>query len=154
VAAWAPAAPEELAASLLVTAAGDAGEPPAVTVFGAMLGSAEETATQLGALADLAGAEPGSAELAPGGYREATHFLSGLGAEEEAPGHPFSRSEFFRRPLPAEAIGALVERLLQRRRPGEVRESTSARGAARRTAWRPRPRPSCTAASASCSSTR
>ena len=36
---WAPAAPEEMAASLLVVAPGDPGKPPAINLFGAMLGA-------------------------------------------------------------------------------------------------------------------
>ena len=49
--AWAPDAPDELAASLLVTASADPAEPPVVEVFGAMLGSEAGTASVL--------AEPG-----------------------------------------------------------------------------------------------
>ena len=37
-------------------------------------------------------------------------------------GHPFSKSEFFGRPLPAEAIAALVENLSEGRLPGHSRE--------------------------------
>ncbi len=37
--AWAPAAPDELAASLLLAAGGDVGQPPLVNLFGAMLGT-------------------------------------------------------------------------------------------------------------------
>ena len=41
--AWAPDAPDELAASLVITAGPDPDEPPDVKVFGAMLGSRAET---------------------------------------------------------------------------------------------------------------
>jgi hypothetical protein len=43
---WAPDAPDELAASLLITATGDLDEP-VVTIFGAMLGTETETANTL-----------------------------------------------------------------------------------------------------------
>jgi FAD/FMN-containing dehydrogenase len=39
--------------------------------------------------------------------------------EPSAEGHPYSKSEFFRRPLPAEAIAALVEHLAKERVPGQ-----------------------------------
>ena len=41
--AWAPDAPDELAASLLISAGPDPGEPPVVKVFGAMLAGRAET---------------------------------------------------------------------------------------------------------------
>ena len=41
--AWAPDAPDELAASLLISAGPDPAEPPVIKVFGAMLGSRAET---------------------------------------------------------------------------------------------------------------
>src|SRR5215218_1541926 len=47
---WSPAAPDEMAASLLVTASGEPDRPPVVNVFGAMLGSESETADLLGRL--------------------------------------------------------------------------------------------------------
>jgi FAD/FMN-containing dehydrogenase len=47
---WSPDGPDELAASLLITAGPDPDEPPAVKVFGAMLGSEAETETVLGHL--------------------------------------------------------------------------------------------------------
>jgi hypothetical protein len=106
--AWAPDAPDELAASLIVTA----GDPPVVKVFGAMQGSRAETEALLAALG-----EPLSAELFEGTHREVKRHLAGDGGEDE--GHPYSRSHFFREALPADA---LVEHLQADRRPGETRE--------------------------------
>ena len=37
-------------------------------------------------------------------------------------GHPYCKSEFFREPLPADAVERLVEHLVSDRRPGESRE--------------------------------
>jgi FAD/FMN-containing dehydrogenase len=105
---WAPDAPDELAASLIVTA----GDPPDVKVFGAMLGSRADTEALLVQLG-----EPLSAELHHGSHREVKRHLAGEGGDED--GHPYSRSHFFRGRLPAEA---LVEHLNAGRRPGETRE--------------------------------
>src|SRR5919112_6332768 len=56
--AWAPVAPDELAASLLMVASGDVDRPPVVNVFGAMLGTEAETAELLDELVARAGADP------------------------------------------------------------------------------------------------
>jgi FAD/FMN-containing dehydrogenase len=105
---WAPDAPDELAASLIVIA----GDPPVVKVFGAMLGSRAETEALLAELGD-----PLSAELHHGSHREVKRHLAGEGGDDD--GHPYSRSHFIRERLPAEA---LVEHLNADRRPGETRE--------------------------------
>src|SRR6185503_6774114 len=55
---WSPAAPDAMAASLLVTVGPDPSEPPRVHVFGAMLAGEAETRAQLRALSDRAGAAP------------------------------------------------------------------------------------------------
>ena len=59
---WAPNAPDELAASLLVNASGTT-EEPAVTIFGAMLGPKTEASDTLDQLIVRLGAEPSSATL-------------------------------------------------------------------------------------------
>jgi FAD/FMN-containing dehydrogenase len=116
--AWAPEAPDELAASLLVTAGPDPAVPPRVHVFGALLGTRAEAATLLESLAG----EPPSADLHELPYREAKRRLAEHGPGDEVPGgHGFAKSEFFRRPLPHEAIEALLDHLAAGRRAGEVR---------------------------------
>ena len=106
---WVPSAPDAMAASLLLNAEGGTLR---VRVFGAMAASEAETARELDALAAAAAAAPKSATVRPGSYREAKRFLSGLGeADEEDTGHPFSKSEFIARALPAEAIEALLAHL-------------------------------------------
>jgi FAD/FMN-containing dehydrogenase len=114
--AWAPDAPDELAASLLITAGPDPDEPPAVKVFGAMLASRADTESALGHL------EPATAELFHGSYREVKRHLAGAGGPEEGEVRPYNRSEYFREPLPPEAIAALLEHFAADRRPGEARE--------------------------------
>ena len=127
---WAPAAPDELAASLLMKVPGDVELPPTVNVFGAMAGTESDMAQLLGELTGRTGAEAISAVQRHTSYRETKRYLAELGDQlEEASqgepsqdGHPFSKSEFFRRRLPPEAIAALVQNLADERIPGHARE--------------------------------
>ena len=128
---WAPTAPDELAASLLLSAAGDPGKPPAVNLFGAMLGTESEAGCLLEAMVARAGADPASTYLEHMTFREAKRYLAELGDAmsgeddrlgEPSQGYPYSKSEFFRRPLLAEAIAALLENLTEGRSAGELRE--------------------------------
>src|ERR671917_975291 len=120
---WSPAGPDELAASLLLTSTGDPGEPPVVNVFGAMLGTESDTEELLEDLVARVGADPTSATLEHAPYRETKRYLAEHGPGEDRPnGHQFNKSEFFRRPLPSEAIMALVENLKKGRVPGQSRE--------------------------------
>jgi hypothetical protein len=116
---WAPMGPDDLGASVLVSAEGD--EPPVVTVLGAMVGGESEASQQLDELIARAGAEPTSGWRAFGPYREAKRRMSELGDPDD-PRHPFSKSQFFGSPLPAEAIAALVEHLAADRVAGVSRE--------------------------------
>jgi FAD/FMN-containing dehydrogenase len=121
--AWAPAAPDELAASLLVTAGGDSDREPVAHLFGAMLGSEDETTALLDEPVVRAGADPTSASLGHGPYREIKRHLAEHGpGEPSEQGHAFSKSEFFGRPLSADAIGALVESFAKQRPTGQSRE--------------------------------
>jgi FAD/FMN-containing dehydrogenase len=121
--AWAPAAPDAMAASLLLTASGDADQPPVVNVFGAMLGSRSDTAQLLEGLVARAGSDPASAAWRHASYRETKRHLAEHGPGEDRPdGHAFSKSEFFARALPADAVAGLVEQLQRGRRPGQSRE--------------------------------
>src|SRR5215218_832339 len=141
IGAWqalAPAAPDELAASLLLTASGDPEEPPVVNLFGAMLGTESDAAGLLDEMVAGAGADPASASLEYMTFRETKRYLAELGeamagvddgrlgeGSQDGPtsqGYAFSKSEYFRRPLPAEAIAALIENLSRGRAPGESRE--------------------------------
>ena len=91
---WSPDAPRELAASLLCT-------PGGVHVFGSMAGT---PGALLGALG-----EPESATVEERGWRAAKAWLAEHGPGEGPPGAlDFARSEFFRAPLPAEAVAALA----------------------------------------------
>jgi FAD/FMN-containing dehydrogenase len=116
---WAPTAPDELNASLRLTAAG---EPPVVHLFGAMLAAEAETLELIDQLVTRSGADPATASHAHESYHELKRSLDGLGGEPDRPGHRFAKSEFFRRPLPPEAIGALVRTLARGREPDQSRE--------------------------------
>jgi FAD/FMN-containing dehydrogenase len=119
--AWAPAGPDELAASVLLTAGGDPGRPPLVTVFGAMLGGEAATARVLGELIARAGADPVSDSRMRLPYPEAKRHLAEHGPGEERPGHVANKSEYLERRLPPEAIAALVDNLAAGRSTGEAR---------------------------------
>jgi FAD/FMN-containing dehydrogenase len=123
--AWAPTAPDELDASLLLTATGDAGRPRVANLIGAMHGSEADTAELLGELVARAGVDPASASRRRMPYREAKRYLAELGDQLEESsqeeGHLFSKSEFFRRRLPTETIVTLVENLSWGLVPGQSR---------------------------------
>jgi FAD/FMN-containing dehydrogenase len=121
--AWAPTGPDELAASLLLTATGDVGQPPAVNVFGAMLGTETDAAALLDELVAQVGVDPSSAARKHMPYRETKRYLAEHGPGEERPlAHSFSKSEFFGRLLPGEAIAALVHHFINGRVAGQSRE--------------------------------
>jgi FAD/FMN-containing dehydrogenase len=133
--AWAPTGPDELDATLRMTASGDGGWPPAVELVGTVVGSEADATKLLEELVARAGADPASASQRPMPYREAKRHLNELEAgddrdEQAAPdqppqqGHLFTKSEFFRRPLHVETIAALVENLTRRLAPGQSREMT------------------------------
>jgi FAD/FMN-containing dehydrogenase len=99
---WAPTAPDGLDATLRL-APGNG-----VELFGAWLGAEAEAATLLDAVIAAAGAEPATAERRHLSYRDAKRYLEQGGPEAR---HLFTKSEFFRRVLPRDAIAALVDNL-------------------------------------------
>jgi FAD/FMN-containing dehydrogenase len=120
---WSPDGPDELAASLLVTASADPDRPPVATVFGALIGGEGEAAALLDELVAQIGVEPSSMETRHLRYRAIKARLAETGPGEERPGaHPYSKSEFFRQLLPADAIEALLDNVRSDRRRGASRE--------------------------------
>jgi FAD/FMN-containing dehydrogenase len=121
--AWAPEAADELAASLLLNASADL-EPPVVTLFGAMLAAESETAALFDELIVRVGVDPASTELEQLSHGAAKRYLAerAPGAEAAGPSLVFSKSEFFRRPLPPEAIASLVDAFSAGRASGQARE--------------------------------
>jgi FAD/FMN-containing dehydrogenase len=126
--AWAPDAPDAIAASLLVRAPADKDLPPIVTVFGAVLDHESATRAALDELVAGVGAPPTSAHYVPGPYREIKQYLAEYDVcsgerrpvEREA-GHSYSKSEFFRRELPADVTAELLTRFADERRQREAR---------------------------------
>jgi FAD/FMN-containing dehydrogenase len=130
---WAPPAPDELAASLKVTASADMDQPPAVDVYAALLGTESDAVELLDQLVVRVGRDPTEASHTHMSFPATRRFWAELGrAEDGTNGNPepevtlprrlFAKSEFFRRPLPNEAIAALVDTLSQGRASGESRE--------------------------------
>ncbi len=121
---WSPTGPDGLAASLLVTVGGEAGAAPVVHLFGSLIGSETETAALLDEFVSVAGADPASSERAHMRYGSLKNYLAerGPGDQEDEHGRPYMKSEFFREPLPAGAVEALVELFVRGRRPGEARK--------------------------------
>ena len=100
---WAPDAPDELAASLLITT-----PPLRVKVFGAYAGPE----AMICAACSPSSARRRHRRSGPAARARRRRFLAGLGgAGEEEDGHPYLRSEYFAGRLPAAAIDALVEHL-------------------------------------------
>jgi FAD/FMN-containing dehydrogenase len=132
--AWAPEAPDELDATLRLTAAGDSERPPGVVVVGSVLDGQHDATELLGELVDRVGVDPVAASRRHLPHRAAKRHLEGLGSVEDRrersdpeqpprPGHLYTKSEFFRRPMLAETVAALVEHLItQGVVPGQSRE--------------------------------
>jgi len=130
---WAPTGPDELAASLKITAGDDPDRPPAVDVYGAFHGSRADAARLVEELVGRVGSDPTVAALTPMTWPQTRRFWAELGGPAEEPGEPsvprppepqclYARSEFFARPLPAEAVGALLDAFVEGRTSGEARE--------------------------------
>jgi FAD/FMN-containing dehydrogenase len=132
---WAPTGPDELDATLRLSATAGGAQPPLVDLFGAVVGRDADAADLLDDLVAKAGAAPASASIRHVSYRVAKRYLDGIGPSDdwrdEPPPPPpppagqlFTKSEFFRRALPAETIAALVENLPQGLVAGQAREVT------------------------------
>ena len=126
---WAPHGPDELAADLALTATGEPTAEPSVEVYGAVLGTLGDAGQLLDGLMARVGADPQSqvcTELSSRdtvGYQAAPSATGLVAAPAQCgrQGHRFTKSEFFDRPLPSQAIAALLDNLAKRRRPGQDR---------------------------------
>ena len=130
---WAPTGPDDLAASLKITAGDDPGRPPGVDVYGAFQGSPADAARLVEELVGRVGSDPTATSLQSMTWPQTRRFWAELGDTGEEPGGPavpqpseeqclYAKSEFFARPLPAVAIGALLEAFVEARTSGESRE--------------------------------
>jgi FAD/FMN-containing dehydrogenase len=118
---WSPLAPDELAASILVSVPADPAAPLFVTLLGVLLGGETETEELLGVLIAMANAAPALSERARLSWANAKTYLAGRVPEADS-GHMYNKSEFFRQSLPREVIAALVRDLVDSRTAGEARE--------------------------------
>jgi Berberine and berberine like len=132
---WASAAPDELAASLLIAVPGAINEPPSVNLFGAMLGADVSAQALLEDFSARVGADPQAIQVAHGSYHDIRRYLTALGDQFEEldcassqPAPAFSKSEFFRRTLPAGALVRLLANLARARRAGDARARLHAVG--------------------------
>lgn len=128
---WAPNAPNELAASLKITDAGDPHRPQSVDVYGALSKGEADATSLVDGLIALVGSDPSSAVSTEMDFADTRRFWANLGSDEAAVDHHaaqpeqpylFAKSEFFRRLLPADAITALLETFTPERAAGQVRE--------------------------------
>ena len=128
---WAPAAPDELYASMLVTASADVERPPAIDLLGSMIGSEADTTELLDKFLARTGADPTSAFHEHMSREETTRYWADLdvtdrdetGQEETSQQESlFLKSEFFRRPMPTEAIRQVLRSLVDGRLQGQSRE--------------------------------
>jgi FAD/FMN-containing dehydrogenase len=135
--AWAPEAPDAIAASLLVRAPADSSVPPIVAVFGAVLDEESAARAALDEFVAGVGAAPTKANYVPSPYREIKHYLAeyDIASGERRPvereaGHSYSKSEFFSRELPVDVIAELLARFTDgRQREARVLDFTPWAGA-------------------------
>jgi FAD/FMN-containing dehydrogenase len=119
---WAPDGPDRLAASLLVTASSDPRQAPRVTLFGAVAGPRRDTARLLDQLTARAGVRPRSDWRAELDWLATKRALNERAPGEGEDGDLYQRSGFFRRSLPAEAIGEMLWHVASDRTRGATRE--------------------------------
>ena len=116
-----------------MTTTGNADQPPSVDVYGALIGTGSDATSLIDELVVRSGSDPTSAFNQQMTFPDTRRFWANLGAAEGMAGESlqppaaqqpylFARSEFFRRPLPSEAILALLENFSFRRVSGETRE--------------------------------
>jgi FAD/FMN-containing dehydrogenase len=129
---WAPSGPDGLAASLKLVATGDPVEAPTVNVHGVLQVGDTDGTHVIDDLQDRVGHAPSWrwAEVMPfARVRQLWARLPPAGTafhdlESPAEGYPWLvvRSEFFREPLPAATVAALLDVLTEGRVAGEERE--------------------------------
>lgn len=131
--AWLPTVPDELYPSLKIVAPEDVDRPATVNLYGLYLGDERDAGLLLDELADRLDVEPIHSGIEELSFEQIRQFWAQLPTADdidEAPDageapqqlHFVSRSEFFRQPLPTEAIAQLLDRFAGTRVPGEARD--------------------------------
>lgn len=119
---WAPDAPPRIAASLLMNVPADPGHAPRVTVLGATHDVQHgETTDLLDQLTSSVGVPPRTTWQSQGSWLDTKTALADRAPGRDT-GHVYSKSEFFDRSLPDDAIHDLVSALIADRVAGEARE--------------------------------
>src|SRR5215211_6929575 len=130
---WSPRGPDELSADLVLSAPGDPSLEPAVEIYGAVIGTKHDASDLLAQLTKRVGVAPHSHDCKELSYGATCAFQAEVSVgydqiEEGAPkgrklrqGYRFTKSQFFARPLPHEAIAALTETFESEREQGELR---------------------------------
>jgi FAD/FMN-containing dehydrogenase len=118
---WAPDAPEEMVASLLIEVPPVPDERATVKVFGAAIATDGAAAAALEDLVAGVGVNPESDDRRTGPHRDVKRHLAGEGEADDAR-HTFIKSEFFAQSLPVAAVDALVRHACGERVAGEARE--------------------------------
>jgi FAD/FMN-containing dehydrogenase len=118
--AWAPDAPDEVAASLHLSLPADPAAPPSAAVVGTVVGPPAGAAAVLEDCIARVGSAPASDQRRAASHRETKRLLA-AGGHDRAGAYTFSRSGFAAEPLPRAAIVALTRHLTGRRRAGQSR---------------------------------
>jgi FAD/FMN-containing dehydrogenase len=117
---WAPAGPGELAADLALSADADPAGQPTIEAFGALLAGGAQAEPLLAELNAIVGSDPRSIGYRELSYLDTCRFQAELSVtydliertgqgERRRQGYRFTASEFFARPLPSQAIAALLD---------------------------------------------
>lgn len=131
---WAPVAPREVAAALSLEVIDRPDVPPHVELFGAVLAGEAEARAQLDVPLREIGASPATEFVKEMSYADTCRYQAGLlvvsGSqliEVDPTGRlvrqacRFTKSEFFERPLPREAVDAFVAAVVADHIPGQYR---------------------------------
>jgi FAD/FMN-containing dehydrogenase len=118
---WAPNAPDEISAELRISQ-----QPEApVALVGLMLGTESDADRLLGDFVARAGVAPATTAIQMMSYAQAKRWLATVGSsavEETEPRIEFSKSEFFRRPLPQHVLESLLKHLSNSNPSSQVRQ--------------------------------
>ena len=113
---WAPQGADELSADLVLTAAADPASEPFAEVYGALIGSDRDARELLQELVARVGSDPTSEDCRELSYLDTCAYQAErsvaydqIEGTRRRQGYRSTKSEFFARPLPREAIAALVE---------------------------------------------
>src|SRR5258708_25384439 len=147
---WAGFAPDEMAASLDLRASDDPIEAPSCQVFGMNLGTRSDTLEVLETFTARLKTSPTSTLVKEMTYQQALrHWADRAGRRLEAPRasntkrrYEAIKSEFFARPLPPEAVVALIDNLTKEKEPASFPELTFPPCTAPPTPVPPNPTPS------------